>query len=155
VSGGNDQAHGNTISDDVKRTTIGNSIDRILEVLERHSRSEVQTILKMVCGTQNLRTSSVFAPTGTVGPIGFPSEKLTRKVTPPQVKDPVLKQIRNEISSLNKQISAESLKTGKPLSAEHPLIQRRNYYFRDLKGYKDRGIITTVRETQTEAKKDC
>jgi len=120
--------------------SVGTTTECLLDVLKTHSNKDVQTILKMVCAAHGLKAVSTFSPTDNQR-LSAPtkrSENVTRGLPPRGAPkgNPKLKEIRDRINIVNKQISEKSKLTGGKLDSKDPLILQRDGFFRTLKEYK-------------------
>jgi len=71
---------------------------------------------------------------------------------PTRSAPPMVKKIREQIDQINDRIKSASAEIGRPLPTDHPLIQERSQFFRDLKKIQAR--IPAAIASQNEAMAD-
>jgi hypothetical protein len=134
-----------------RQNTIGILVGELLKTLSKGSKAEGQDALKAVGAIYNLRVVPAFAPLGPNAVTSPPSRDTRGQRGPrfgPSKKDPFVKEIRDNISELNKQISKKSAELRKPLSEDDELIVRRNHLFRDLKEEKGRPHVLGFKNSE-------
>jgi len=123
---------------------VGSSkIDECRDILDNLSKKEAQNTLKMLCALYNLRVVPAFAPLGTPQASAARVTRVNRG-TPRKIynQSPEVKEIRDKIKDLNRQISEKSKRLQSKLPKEDELLARRLQLFRELTASQNKTIAS-------------
>lgn len=118
--------------------------------LDNLSNKDAQIALKALCGIYNLRVVPAFVPLGTPQATAARVSRVNRNPRAKTIsQSPLVKEVKDKIKDLNRQISVKSSILGHKLPLEDELVIQRSQLFRDLKGAQNK-TFASVSERRKE-----
>jgi hypothetical protein len=128
------------MSTDSNLHSEGALIQSLLDVLQGHTKKNIQRALKAVGAVHDIRLVSAFSPQGS--PNSLPVSRDTRGQKGPRIRpkrsDPMVLNLRDEIAKINILISKKSRELGRRLEDNDELILQRVKFFRSLQEAKNK-----------------
>jgi hypothetical protein len=123
---------------------VGSSIlEECRQNLDKLSKKEAQNTLKMLCALYNLKVVPAFSPLGTPQAAAARVTRVNRG-TPRKIynQSPEVKEIRDKIKDLNRQISEKSKRMQSRLPKEDELLVHRLQLFRELTATQNKTLAS-------------